>query len=203
MQYVNWHEAVAFTIALSEAEGLAPCFTCTGTAPEFDCELDAAYATPYDCDGYRLPTEAEYEYAIRAGEQAAFPNGGNLLSGDEKSCDGPVVLDNGTELGDFSWYCGNSDSTIHSVGILEPNNWGLYDVLGNVAEWACDEYAYYTSDSVVDPFASDMLWTSSRKIFRGGRYDETPDYVRSAERMTSSPTSRYIDIGLRVARTHR
>ncbi|WP_460497468.1 formylglycine-generating enzyme family protein [Glycomyces tarimensis] len=106
---VSWWDAARFCNALSEGEGLRPAYRIVG---EGDIELDAA------ADGYRLPSEAEWEYACRAGTTG--PRYG--------------------ELDEIAWHRGNSGERLHEVGELAPNPWGLYDMLGNVWEWCFELY---------------------------------------------------------------
>lgn len=101
--------------------------------------------TPYECEGYRLPTEAEWEFAARSGGTVpdAFPNGGSLYSGDWNNCGGNLQLDNGTLLDDQAWYCGNNNGQSEPVHSLAANPSGLYDMSGNVYEWNYDWYQSY------------------------------------------------------------
>lgn len=124
-------------------------------------------------DFYRLPTEAEWEYACRAGALGAYSNG-----------DEPAALD------DVAWFSGNSSETFHAVGQKAPNGWGLYDMHGNVSEWTLDQYeaTYYQqieSDSR-DPW-SEPTKRHPRTV-RGGAFDDVPEDLRCAARQRSSLT---------------
>ena len=125
---------------------------------------------------YRLPTEAEWEYAARAGTTGARHG----------------------ELDEIAWYSGNSGGTTHPVGQKGANAWGLHDMLGNVWEWTADWYGRYPSGAVTDPQGPD---TGSYRVRRGGSWGSSARYVRSARRNASSPGYRHRNIGFRLVRT--
>ena len=194
----GWSSATDFANALSDKEGMENCYSCSYDEHGPDCSFSEAFSTPYDCHGYRLPTEAEWEYAARAGAITAFQNEGNLKKGDEASY-GPVQLDNGTYLSDIAWYIGSKlDDTTYPVGELEPNAWGLYDVSGNVAEWTGDAYGYYPTGNVVDPFVLGSPQDLASMIQRGGNIDSLPSGVRLALRNFSISG---VCIGFRLVRS--
>jgi formylglycine-generating enzyme required for sulfatase activity len=194
---INWHEAASLANAVSTEAGLELCYYCEGSRPDIVCELDEDYTSPYDCEGYRLPTEAEWEYAARAGTTSAFPNGGNLVAGTEDDCSRPVVLDNGAVLGDIAWYCGNSGGVPHAVAQLDPSPWGLYDVIGNIVEWVHDGYGAYPEGPATDPIGPE---SGDLRNDRGSAYYHGPA-SRVASRWTTDPTSWGSGLGLRLART--
>jgi formylglycine-generating enzyme required for sulfatase activity len=130
---------------------------------------------------YRLPTEAEWEYACRAGGSTRFTFG-----------------DSDSELGNYAWYRSNSDSKTHPVASLKSNAWGLYDMHGNVWEWVFDLYEDYSPDSVIGPTE---LSRDSERVFRGGSWYYRLSYERSAYRYKYSPFYRSKDLGFRLART--
>jgi formylglycine-generating enzyme required for sulfatase activity len=129
---------------------------------------------------YRLPTEAEWEYACRAWTSTWFSYGDN-----------PGY----TNLTDYAWYDDNSGETTHPVGQKLPNPWGLYDMHGNVWEWCQDWYGLYPGGIALDPQGPA---TGSDNVFRGGGWNYYARYCRSAIRPGSFPILRYSYIGFRV-----
>lgn len=122
---------------------------------------------------YRLPTEAEWEYACRAGSSTAYNFGNNL-----------------DDLESYAWFDQNSEEAYHKIGTKKPNTWGLYDMHGNVAEWTLDQYdstAYGKRNSVtVNPLEKGT--TVYPKVVRGGSWVDGPEKLRSAARQASSKT---------------
>jgi formylglycine-generating enzyme required for sulfatase activity len=131
--------------------------------------------------GFRLPTEAEWEYACRAGTQTPFHNG----SQDDST------------VGMLAWYASNAGKQTHAVGGKQANGFGLYDMLGNVWEWVNDWYDTYPSSAQTDPTGPE---SSSARVIRGGSYRAGTDYARSSTRYNVSP-GEYDSVGFRVART--
>jgi len=126
----------------------------------------------------RLPTEAEWEYACRAGSSTGFCYG-----------------DAGAGLGDYAWFSGNSGGTTHPVGEKKPNAWGLYDMHGNVWEWCSDWYGTYGSTAETDPVGPS---SGSWRVSRGGSWYVEAGSCRSAYRFNYDPGTRYASLGLRV-----
>jgi formylglycine-generating enzyme required for sulfatase activity len=158
---VNWHDAREYCSRFTETERRA------GRLPE-------GFA-------YRLPTEAEWEYACRAGTTSPFSHG-----------DDPK----GTGLTDHAWFLQNSDSASHPVGSLKPNAWGLYDMHGNVWEW-CEDVGHdaYPGGTVTNFTGSGQGWL---RVARGGSWLYDSYFCRSANRDTYGPNNRCNDVGFRV-----
>ena len=177
---VNWWDALSFANARSAEEGLTECYTLTGCTNSPGAELDCSRATfvGLDCDGYRIPTEAEWEYAARAGNEG--PRYG--------------------ELSDIAWHQENSERRTHPVGMKDPNAWGLYDMFGNVQEWIWDGYGPYEIDRAIDPLGTDSAET---RVLRGGSWTSPERMARASYRSELEPgiTGRLGGLGFRLART--
>ncbi|GHT84971.1 hypothetical protein AGMMS49960_02070 [Betaproteobacteria bacterium] len=130
---------------------------------------------------YRLPTEAEWEYAARAGTKSTYS------LGDDKG-----------ELGVYAWYDGNSGDQTHPVGQKKPNPWGLYDMHGNVYEWVNDWYdvSYYSRSPSTDPAGPS---SGQYRVLRGGSWYSLDWLLRSAFRGNNSPELRFLNVGFRLA----
>ncbi len=128
----------------------------------------------------RLPTEAQWEYACRAGSTSAY-------------CFG----ESERQLGDYAWYDDNSDGKTHPVAQKKPNDWGLYDMHGNVWEWCRDWYDgdYYENNTITNPTGPT---SGSYRVVRGGSWANYAYYVRSANRDCSDPSFTYLGFGFRV-----
>ena len=138
-------------------------------------------------NNYRLPTEAEWEYACRAGSKTAFANG--AISVIECGYD--------PNLNTIGWYCGNARKKVHPVAQKNPNAWGLYDMHGNVFEWCQDWYGDYPSGSVTDPIGP---LSGSYRVFRGGGWNFGARLCRSADRLSFTPGHRFGFLGFRLLR---
>jgi formylglycine-generating enzyme len=164
---ISYLESLAYANAKSQAEGFRACYEligCSG-APgrEFKCQnfrlLDES---AYDCPGYRLPMSAEWEYAARAGTRTPFYSGDITVQSDLGTCYPEAILD------DIAWWCGNANSKTHPVGRKRANGWGLFDMLGNSAEFVADYGKLRPDDRklLVDP--GDPVRVSNRRAARGG-----------------------------------
>ncbi len=170
---VSWNDAIAFCNKLSELDGLKPYYR-FGAGERSGGE------------GYRLPTEAEWEYACRAGSTTRYGSG-----------------DDAAILGEYAWYNGNSGRKTNPVGQKRPNAFGLFDMHGNVWEWCWDEYKgdYYKESPVDDPPGPAPSQASDR-VIRGGGWQSNPKYSRSASRSWFTPVDRFSYVGFRLARSH-
>jgi formylglycine-generating enzyme required for sulfatase activity len=128
---------------------------------------------------YRLPTEAEWEYAARGGNKS----GGYKYSG-------------GNNIGNVAWYKYNSGSNTHKVGTKSPNELGIYDMSGNVYEWVSDWFGSYSSGAQTNPAGPS---SGSRRVLRGGSWYDYAEYCRVSNRGNRSPDDRYFNLGFRLA----
>ncbi|MDS4041886.1 MAG: formylglycine-generating enzyme family protein [Candidatus Competibacter sp.] len=169
---VSWYDAIEFCNRLSEREGLTPAYRRSGNNVSWDATAD----------GYRLLTEAEWEYACRAGTRTRYSFG-----------------DDEGKLGEYVWYARNSDGAPHPVGTLKPNPWGLYDMHGNVWEWCWDWYGFYPSESQPDPMGPPA---GNSRVLRGGSFGGA-GFLRSAGRGWNWPEVGNQGDGFRCARGPR
>jgi len=179
VERISWFDAIEFCNRLSVQEGLEPVYT-----------IGAEVVCNFDADGYRLPTEAEWEYSCRAGTTGDRYSGNGFSTGQTCTDEQTMNL--------IGWYCANSSGRPHQVGRKLPNTLGLYDMLGNVAEWCWDWYEVYSSEPETDPAGPPV---GSLRIWRGGSAFSTSLITRSAYRASSVPTTKFNGLGLRLART--
>jgi len=185
VETVSWFAAVRFCNRLSERQGRKPCYRIT--EPQAGSDLLPQVKWDQAADGYRLPTEAEWEYACRAGTETAYSFG-----------------DDTAQLGEYAWYDKNIEGRTHAVGQKKPNGWGLHDLHGNVWEWCWDWYGDYqvTSDndksvSLTCPIGPP---TGSGRVLRGGSFLDGPRNLRSAFRFGFEPEVRGRSLGFRCVR---
>ncbi|MEB3237177.1 MAG: formylglycine-generating enzyme family protein [Candidatus Sericytochromatia bacterium] len=186
VERVSWYDAVAYANALSAKDGLANAYdlsSCSGTpgTGNYGCSnVTLTASTPYATTGWRLATEAEWEYAYRAGSTTPwyFGSDSNLL-------------------GTYMWFSSNSVYRTWPVGQKQPNAWGLYDMAGNVWEWCQDWYGSYPG-TVTDPTGPT---SGSNRVRRGGSWDNDASRARAASRDPYRPDVRSLGIGFRLARS--
>jgi formylglycine-generating enzyme required for sulfatase activity len=189
---VSWYDAVAFCNELSRSEGLAPCYEIEGEDVQWT-----------SMDGYRLPTEAEWEYACRAGTTTAYSFG-----------------DDPAGLGEYAWYDENADDETHPVARKKPNGWDLYDMHGNVWEWVWDSFSSYAPAPILNPAGPskddapivDTYTVVDGKVqpvkaqartLRGGSFADWAWDLRSACRFWLEPENRDWGNGFRLVRGAR
>ena len=178
---ISWYEAVAYCNWLSKKEGFDECYAIEGK----ETKLKANYLS---LSGYRLPTEAEMEYATRAGATTRWYFG-----------------ETDDLLPKYAWYQKNSQMMTWPVGSLEPNDLGLFDMQGNVFSWCQESYKKYPKAKADEPVedTEDILAVISTesRVLRGGSFGHHPSNVRSASRNGNVPSNRNFGYGFRVART--
>ena len=194
VEMVNWYNAVEFCNFLSVKEGLEAVYEISGRVPAYDPEdIPASYpisfatVTPdWNKNGYRLPTEAEWEYACRAGTTTAWYTGNT----EDAALQGAAWY--------YGTHTGNAKNKTHQVGLKTPNAWGLYDMAGNVDEWCWDRHSTYGGGAETDPKGA--VDGSTVRSVRGGSFRSYSQYVRSAYRDFYVPQFGGVFIGFRVVR---
>jgi formylglycine-generating enzyme required for sulfatase activity len=197
--YINWRDAVVWCNAYSEMSGLTPVYytdTTYSTVLRFfindngvETAADSAVMRP-GVDGYRLPTDAEWEYAARGGDPADTKTWGYIYAGSKT-------------IGDVAWYSNNANSVgslhkdygVHPAGTRDANSKGLYDMSGNVWEWCWDWFDSIETGSVSNPTGPA---TGLLRVFRGGGWSYATTYCTVAYRNFIYPSSRSINLGFRV-----
>ncbi len=175
VENVSWDEAAEFANKLSAMEGVSESFVAEGEDEEME-GVGNKRSDYVGSKGWRLPTEAEWEYACRAGTTTSRYG----------------------DLDKIAWYNGNIGTRTFTVGQKQANAWGLYDTLGNLWEWCYDWFgSYEPADAATDPVGS---VTGEKRVIRGGCYDNIASLVRAAQRDCESPMRRYDHIGFRLVR---
>ena len=192
VENVNWYHAIAFANRLSILQGLEPAYSIAGMS---NADADAwlfgnvptsrnatwdAVTVNWNANGFRLPTEAEWEFAARAGTTTEWSFGGNAVN-----------------FGCYEWYSGNAGNMTCEVGRRRPNPWGLYDIHGNVWEWVYDRFGTYPNTAQTNPAGPAA---GDDRMARGGCWRGTPAFARSATRSNGYPDGRDPRFGFRVVR---
>jgi formylglycine-generating enzyme required for sulfatase activity len=189
VESVSWYDAIVFCNKLSMAEGLTPAYSISNSTNPSDwgavptssnSTWDAAVIVSGSA-GYRLPTEAQWEYAAK---------GGNGTPGN-------YIYSGSNTVGDVAWYDGNSNSMTHEVGKKTANGLGIYDISGNVWEWCWDWYDSYSSSAQNNPAGPA---SGSARVIRGGSWSYDASYARSVYRDLNISYFRYYYIGFRLVR---
>jgi len=172
VELVSWYDAVDYCNKRSIKDGLTPCYS--GSGSSISCNWNA--------NGYRLPTEAEWEYAARGGNKSK----GYKYSGSD-------------DLGSVAWFKSNSGDTTQSVGTKQPNELGIYDMSGNVWEWCWDWFdeGYYSRSQSSDPIE---VGSKLYRVVRGGSWFHNPADLRVWIRYGNYPSSRFSRFGVRLVR---
>jgi formylglycine-generating enzyme required for sulfatase activity len=178
VEQVSWYEAVEYCNKRSQREGLVPAYTINGTDVSWD----------RSASGYRLPTEAEWEYACRAGTGGPFSTGNNITP-EQANYDGNYPYNNNAK--------GTYREKTVNAGSFAANPWGLYDMHGNVWEWCWDWYGDYPSGAQTDPVGPAA---GADRVRRGGSWNFDGRYLRSADRGSYAPANRNYYLGFRLAR---
>ncbi|MCL1992466.1 MAG: formylglycine-generating enzyme family protein [Spirochaetes bacterium] len=193
VEQVSWYDALVFANRLSILEGLTPVYSINGSTNPDDWgdTPNAQSSATWDAaqivagsTGWRLPTEAQWEHAARAGTTAAFSNG----AGDWQNQAG---------IDSIGWFDFNAGGMTREAGIKQPNPWGLYDIHGNVMEWVWDWFAEYPSHAENDPTGASF---GTYRSLRGGSWGISAWSARSASRDNAHPSLRSNTLGLRLVR---
>jgi formylglycine-generating enzyme required for sulfatase activity len=179
VEKVSWYDVVEFCNKKSRAEGLTPCYS--GSGENTTCNFSA--------NGYRLPTEAEWEYAARGGTLA---NGLDLRNGGKTY----YKYSGSNTIDVVAWYCDNSDYKTYPVGRKQANELGIYDMSGNVREWCWDWFGFYSNSLQTNPKGAS---TGPARVLRGGSWYSVESISRVAYRDNDGPDFRCFGVGFRLA----
>jgi formylglycine-generating enzyme required for sulfatase activity len=198
--HVSWYDTLEYANRRSAEGGFAACYElvdCTlaeGADHGRNCAgFSLTTEHPSECEGYRLPTEAEWEYACRAGSRTAYYHGEQQLTS----------VDIDPTLNTVAWYEGNGELTTHPVGQLQANAWGLHDMLGNVFEWVFDVALFPDAPGPYqDRVATRIVeGVEPGRVFRSGRATSPASIQRCAGMLYLGPKEHGQGIGFRLVRT--
>ena len=176
VERVTWHEAAMYCNRLSDQENLEKCYLCSGAGRGVRCLPNGSHSSPYTCPGYRLPTEAEWEYAARSGT-TGYRYG---------------------HLNDIAWFRGNSLQA-REVGTKKASRWGLHDMIGSNWEWCHDWYGDYPVGAGIDPIGPS---TGLHRVVRGGSWGDRYGWGYDASyRYSVVPNNRRNTLGFRPSRS--
>ncbi len=185
VEHISWYECIEFCNNLSLLAGFTPCYTIDKNNPDpnnvnKNDSMKWTVTCNWEADGYRLPTEAEWEFAAKGGLNSNFYN----FSGSDNEYD-------------VAWHKDNSGYKTQNVGQKKPNELGLYDMSGNVWEWCWDWYDAYSSEPQANPKGAE---NGSYRVLRGGSWADSRNYERVAGRGKENATGKYTSIGVRIVR---
>jgi formylglycine-generating enzyme required for sulfatase activity len=185
---IDWYDCIKWCNALSEWEGRTPCYYTSsnftvGSVYRTGTNDLSNYMVNMSTNGYRLPAEAEREYAERGGASYSTFYWGEST--------------NVSVISNYAWYSGDCSST-YQVGMLAPNNLGLYDIAGNVFDWCWDWYGTYPGTNETNPLGPG---TGSGRVYRGGGFSSNSGDLKSASRWGIAPNFNNYNLGFRLVRT--
>ena len=196
VEEVSWYDAIVFCNKLSVLSGLTPAYSLKGETnvekwgdvPRITDSSDAkalwnSIKCDFSADGYRLPTEAEWEYAAKGGRNSE-----------------EYIYSGSNSITMVAWNADSVDGETHNVGLKSPNSLGLYDMSGNVWEWCWDWYGNYEYNDSDNPLGA-AAEVTGRKMRRGGSIASDAVFCRNANRASTEPDVRGVDLGFRIVRS--